>query len=97
MRGGTELPVIVMVTSIFTVMDQRPTAVTAERGFSHSFHCTPNERNRTAVEPYYQLEAWSGMDLPLEGPIPNVQRGAPWQPTRYSSGPAGPAQVRSPL
>ena len=37
-------------TSIFAATGQRPTAVMAGRGFSHSFFCcTLNKRNRTAV------------------------------------------------
>ena len=49
-RGETEMPAIVTATSVFTTTDQRPTAVIAENiGFSHSFSCTLNERNRTDI------------------------------------------------
>ena len=47
--GGTELPAIVMATSVFTATGQRPAAVTAGRGFSHSFSCILNERNQVLV------------------------------------------------
>jgi hypothetical protein len=46
-----------MFTPVFTAMGQCPTAVVAKSGFNHTFHCTLNERNCTAVQPNYPLEA----------------------------------------
>ena len=51
-RGGTELPAIVTATSVFAATGQRPAAVTAGRGFSHSFSCILNERNQVLVLRY---------------------------------------------
>ena len=50
--GGTELPAIVTATSVFAATGQRPAAVTAGRGFSHSFSCILNERNQVLVLRY---------------------------------------------
>ena len=51
-EGGTELPAIVTATSVFAATGQRPAAVTAGRGFSHSFSCILNERNQVLVLRY---------------------------------------------
>jgi hypothetical protein len=46
----TEVPAIMIASSVFSVTDQLKTAVVTENvGFSHRFHCTLNECNLLSI------------------------------------------------